>query len=106
MSNADKCTLSDEMNSAIHLLGDSWTLGVIGSLAQGDLRFCEIQRALHDVNPVTLTSRLKKLEKEKIISRADKTVDKISVVYSLTPKGKAIVPIIDQLEKYAKKFLF
>lgn len=105
MSTTDKCKLSDEVNSAINLLGDSWTLSIIGSLAQNDQRFCELQRALSGLNPVTLTTRLKKLEKEKIISRAEETVDKLSVVYSLTSKGKAIVPIINQLESYAQKFL-
>lgn len=101
-----KCNkLTEKMNYAIELLGDSWTLAIIGSLVQSEQRFCELQRSLDGVNPVTLTQRLKKLEKEKIIDRAEETVDKISVVYALTKKGRAIVPIIEQLGKYANKFL-
>ncbi len=101
-----KCNkLSAKLNTAIELLGDTWTLAIIGSLVQGEQRFCELQRSLDGVNPVTLTQRLKKLEREKIVSRAEETVDKISVVYGLTQKGKAIVPVIEQLGKYATKFL-
>ncbi len=101
-----KCNkLSGKMNSAIELLGDTWTLAIIGSLAQGEQRFCELQRSLDGVNPVTLTQRLKKLEIERVISRKEETVDKISVVYGLTQKGKAIVPVIEQLGEYANKFL-
>lgn len=97
--------LSGKTNDAIALLGDSWTLAIIGSLAKEEQRFCELQRSLDGLNPVTLTQRLKKLEKEKIVSRIEETVDKISVVYALTPKGKAIVPVIEQLSKYANAFL-
>ncbi len=97
--------LSDKTNDAISLLGDTWTLAIIGSLAKEEQRFCELQRSLDGLNPVTLTQRLKKLEKEKIISRKEETVDKISVVYALTTKGRSILPVIEELEKYANKFL-
>lgn len=97
--------LSGKTNDAISLLGDTWTLAIIGSLAKEEQRFCELQRSLDGLNPVTLTQRLKKLEKEKIVKRIEETVDKISVVYRLTPKGRSILPVIEQLEKYAHKFL-
>lgn len=97
--------LSGKTNDAISLLGDTWTLAIIGSLAKEEQRFCELQRSLDGLNPVTLTQRLKKLEKEKIISRMEETVDKISVVYGLTTKGRSILPVIEELEKYANKFL-
>ncbi len=68
------------------------------------MRFNELQRSINGLNPATLTSRLKKLEKEKIVRRLEETVDKISVVYELTEKGKGILPIIEKIETFADKY--
>ena len=96
--------ISEELHSAIKLLGDDWTLCIVGSLAKQELRFCEIQRSVDSINPVTLTDRLKRLEKAGIIQRKEETLDKLSVVYELTAKGKAILPIIAEIETFARKF--
>ncbi len=103
MSTTNDC-LPEELKSGIKMLGDEWILCIIGSLSKGDLRFNELQRAITGINPTTLTNRLKKLEKGKIISRKEETVDKVSVVYELTEKGQGIIPIIKEIAKFAKKF--
>lgn len=87
------------------MLGDFHTLSIIDVLSRGEKRFCQLQRDLDNINPVTLTDRLKKLEKEKIILRYEETVDKLSVVYSLTNKGKGILPILRQIQIFSDKFL-
>lgn len=105
MSTASKHHQSKEINSAIKLLGDSWVLCIVSSLAAGELRFCQIQRAVDGINPATLANRLKKLEQQHIISRKEETQDKLSVVYELTNKGEGILPTIREIGTFAKKFL-
>jgi DNA-binding HxlR family transcriptional regulator len=68
------------------------------------MRFNELQRAINGLNPATLTSRLKKLEKDDLVMRKKETLDKISVVYRLTEKGMAIVPVIKAIGEFAEKF--
>lgn len=85
------------------LLGDAWTLLIIRNLSDGGQRFCALQRKLNNVNPVTLTTRLKKMEKLGLISRQTETIDKNSVCYTLTKKGDELLPILIGLEAYAKK---
>jgi len=87
------------------IFGDTWTLFIIRSLADGGQRFCEIQRKVGGVNPVTLTSRLKKLEKLGFIERKEEMIDKISVSYLLTKKGEGMLPVLHAIEVYAKKYL-
>jgi DNA-binding HxlR family transcriptional regulator len=87
------------------MLGDFWTLSIIQALHDGEKRFCQLERELADVNPSTLTNRLKKLEKQKILQRKKETVDKLSVVYALTDNGQGIVPVLDQIRIFAEKFL-
>lgn len=87
-------------NEAFKLLGDFCTLRVIEVIGDGALRFSEIQRGLDNINPVTLTSRLKKLEEAGVISRQVETVDRQSVVYALTEKGAACLPVIDAIKTF------
>lgn len=96
--------LSQELNQALRLLGDTWTLSVLCTLSRQPLRFNELNRALGDINPTTLTNRLKKLELAGVVARQEETVDKLSVVYGLTEKGRAILPIIREFTKFAEQF--
>jgi len=75
------------INEGIKMLGDSWTLSIIDCLAQRPLRFNEIQRAVEGICPVTLASRLKKLEQEAIIKRYRETVAKVGS--TANPEGNS-----------------
>lgn len=87
----------------LKLLGDFWTLRVIEALQEGELRYCEIQRALENVNPVTLTNRLQKLEYAGLLCRTEESIDKISVSYRLTTHGREALPILTALGTFSKK---
>lgn len=89
----------------LKILGDFWTLQVIQSLADGQKRFSELERMLTGINPTTLTNRLKKLMSQEIILRQEETVDKLSVAYSLTAKGKGILPVLSEIRFFAEKYL-
>ncbi len=89
--------------ASLKLLGDFWTLRIIDALQHGGLRYCELQRHVDNLNPVTLTARLKKLEETGLVSRAEDTEDKISVSYSLTEIGSATLPILRELDKFSAK---
>jgi len=100
----DGQTVPPELTNAIKMLGDEWTLQIICNLSRNKLRFNELQRAVEGINPSTLVNRLKKMEKEKIIKREEETLDKLSVVYELTPKGRSFLPVTIELRKFAEKF--
>lgn len=90
---------------ALEIFGDVQTLSIIDTLALGEMRYCELQRALGNMNPVTLARRLKKLEDEGIIERREETVDKLSVAYRLQPKGEHMVPVLRSIKDFAEKYL-
>lgn len=96
--------VSKPFKEGFKLLGDAWSLLIIRNLSDGSQRFCGLQRKLDNVNPVTLTSRLKKLEKIGLIHRETETIDRNSVCYSLSKQGKELMPILMSLESYAKKY--
>jgi DNA-binding HxlR family transcriptional regulator len=92
---------SQSCKATMKLLGDYWTLRIIDALREDNLRFCELQRRVDNLNPVTLTARLKKLEVGGLISRHEDVEDKISVNYALTRTGRHAVPVIDALDSFS-----
>ena len=91
--------------TAVKIFGDSWTLFIIDSLGSGEKRFCELERAVAGINPVTLVNRLKKLEQLGFIDRQKHTLDKLSVTYLLTEKGAGMIPVLRTMRAYAEKHL-
>lgn len=88
----------------LKLLADFWTLSIIKALHDCDeIRFCELQRALDMVNPVTLTNRLLKLEEKNLVLRRTGSVDELSVTYSLTYLGKEAYKVVKALDSFAEK---
>lgn len=90
---------------ALEMFGDYQTLSIVDTLAIGEMRYCELQRALGNMNPVTLARRLKKLEDEEIIERREETIDKLSVSYRLLAKGEHMLPVLRSIKEFAEKHL-
>jgi DNA-binding HxlR family transcriptional regulator len=85
----------------LSVIGDLWTLAVVMTLQKSQMRFNELQRAIPRVNAVTLTSRLKRLEEAGIVSRTLQSHGKQSTVYTLTPLGERLLPIVDAVRAVA-----
>src|SRR6185503_15501221 len=82
-----------------------WTLLVIRDLAEGSSRFCELERSLQGISPRTLSLRLRALEEEGIVERHTYPEVPPRVEYSLTRKGLALLPIIEDMRAYGKRWL-
>lgn len=105
MSTQQKISMRKCSAHELKMLGDFWTLEIIQALADGEKRFCELERLLLEINPTTLTNRLKKLTAQRVIERQKETVDKISVVYMLTRKGRGVLPVLEQMKIFAETYL-
>src|SRR5579871_1392051 len=82
-----------------------WTLLVIRDLAEGRSRFCELERSLRGISPRTLSLRLRALEEEGVIERQTFPEVPPRVEYALTPKGRALVPLIEDMRAYGLQWL-
>lgn len=89
---------------SLKMLGDFWSLSIIQILNHDEKRFTELQREIKNINPTTLSNRLKKLELENLITRKEETLNKISVIYKLTKKGKDLLPVFEQIKKFSEKY--
>lgn len=94
--------------AATDLLGQRWTLLLIHFLheaAPRRLRFCELQAKLGDLNPATLSQRLKLLETEGLVKRVEVATLPPHVEYSLTRKGRELDQVVEGLSAWGEKWL-
>ncbi len=87
------------------IVSGKWTLLVIRDLASSSSRFCELERSLAGISPRTLSLRLRALEECGVVER--KTYPEVPprVEYGLTDKGKALVPMIENMRTYGNRWL-
>ena len=82
-----------------------WTILVIRDLADGHTRFGELQRSLEGISPRTLSLRLRVLEEQGIVERHTYPEVPPRVEYSLTQKGEALLPLIEDMRTYGRQWL-
>src|SRR5215213_7814877 len=82
-----------------------WTLLIIRDLSEGRTRFCELERSLAGISPRTLSLRLRALEEEAIVERRTFPEVPPRVEYQLTPKGRALMPLIEDMRQYGREWL-
>jgi DNA-binding HxlR family transcriptional regulator len=87
------------------IISGKWTLLLIRDLAAGRSRFCELERSLDGISPRTLSLRLRALESEGVVERRTYPEVPPRVEYRLTPKGRALVPLIEQMRRYGREWL-
>ena len=87
------------------IISGKWTLLVIRDLADGSKRFCELERSLEGISPRTLSLRLRALEEEGIVVRQTYPEVPPRVEYGLTEKGRALVPLIEDMRSYGRRWL-
>lgn len=86
----------------LDIFGGKWDSRIICVLAAKEtLRYSELRRELTDITDTVLAASLKSLIKNEIVSR--KSYDEIppKVEYSLTEKGRSVVPILQSICKWA-----
>ena len=82
-----------------------WTILVIRDLAAGHSRFCELERSLDGISPRTLSLRLRALEEEGMVERHTFPEVPPRVEYSLTAKGRALLPLIEDMRAFGRQWL-
>jgi DNA-binding HxlR family transcriptional regulator len=91
------------VKAATEVLGDKWTPQLLRFFINEDsVRFCQLQDLATGINPRTLSARLDHLETEGIISKAATTAARCE--YSLTDKGRDLMPIIIDMESWSTKY--
>lgn len=97
-------SICPRFEKAMGILSQRWTGMIIYQLLLGSQRFCTIEAAI-GVSGRMLSERLKDLEKEGIVKREVFPETPVRIEYSLTEKGKALEPIMKDIEKWSQDWL-
>lgn len=92
------------VKAATEILGDKWTPQLLRYFVNNEVvRFCQLQDLVGGINPRTLSARLVTLEKSDIINRIQSDSSS-RCEYELTTKGKALIPILVDMQKWSTKY--
>jgi len=81
----------------LDIFNDKWKLGIIWHLLDSDKRFKELHEEISEITQKTLTVKLRELESKNIIHREVFPEVPPKVVYSLTPIGKQLRPVLQSM---------
>jgi DNA-binding HxlR family transcriptional regulator len=83
------------------LIGDKWTIMVIGQLRERTLRFGELHRAVTGISQRMLTLTLRQLERDGLVTRTVHPSVPPRVEYALTPLSATLLSSITALADWA-----
>jgi DNA-binding HxlR family transcriptional regulator len=89
---------------AVELIGRRWTGAIVRAMLCGIERFGELTEAIPDLSDRMLSERLKELEAEGIVARTVLPTTPVRIEYRLTPKGRALAPILEAISAWAEEW--
>jgi DNA-binding HxlR family transcriptional regulator len=90
---------------AMKVIGGKWKPIIFMRLSHGVNRFGILSRSIDGISKNMLTRELRELESHKIISRKIFPEIPPRVEYSITKKGKTLLPVFEKLGEWGKKNL-
>lgn len=85
----------------ISVVGGKWKWLILYKLSEnGVLRYGQLKKILPAITHKMLSQELKELEAEQLIHRKEYHQIPPKVEYSLTAKGKTLLPILDLMSKW------
>ncbi|BAL93112.1 putative HxlR-family transcriptional regulator [Actinoplanes missouriensis 431] len=96
---------SAALSRAFEFLGRRWNGAVLGKLRDGPLGFREISREIDGISDSVLSNRLSSLVTAGLIVRVVDAGPPVSVSYSLTDSGRALMPALDEIAVWADQHL-
>lgn len=89
--------------AAVEMIGEKWTFLILRGALNGLQHFEEFQAGLGIARNI-LSDRLGKLVKGGILKRSPDPSDKRKVIYSLTRKGEALLPVVIALRQWGEEW--
>lgn len=96
--------LCPRFENAMQLLSKRWVGLILFELLNGTKRFSEMKADL-PISGRLLSDRLKMLEKEGIVKRSIYSEFPVRIEYSLSEKGTALKPVIQEIQHWADDWI-
>jgi DNA-binding HxlR family transcriptional regulator len=84
------------------IVGGRWKGAVLEQLLQGNKRFSELKRGIPGITQRALSQQLRQLRNTGIVERTVFPDTPPRVVYTITPLGKSLRPLLDAMCNWGK----
>jgi len=88
------------VETTTRILGGRWKPALLEHLFHGEKRFSELKRCVPGITQKTLSQQLRELQCAGIVVRTVHPDTPPSVVYSVTPLGETLRPLLDAMCKW------
>jgi DNA-binding HxlR family transcriptional regulator len=86
------------------LIGKKFTVLLVRNMMSNQTRFNQFLDSIQGINPKTLSTRLKEMEKNGLIQRKIYHETPIRIEYYLTERGKALKSVLDQMAAFSARY--
>jgi DNA-binding HxlR family transcriptional regulator len=93
------------VRAALDVIRGRWKPSLLYELKLGTKRFSELQTALPGIKPQVLTTQLRQLESDGVITRTVHAEVPARVEYSLSAHGRELSGVMDRLEVWGADYL-
>lgn len=95
---SNECFRSTGFSYTLSLINGKYKMTILYVLAEfGVVRFNEMKKYIDEISYKTLSSTLKELEADKLVHREEYPQIPPKVEYSLTVRGKSLIPILETM---------
>jgi len=91
--------------TTLDIVGDRWTLVIVRDLLLGKATFGEFLASPERIATNVLADRLDLLERQGLAERAPYQEHPPRFRYQLTPKGRAMLPLLQDMCRWANRFI-
>lgn len=93
------------LTAALAAIGGKWKLIVIYWLAEEPTHFAGLRRKMSGISQKVLTQQLRELTADGIVDRRPPSRRADPVVYSLTPYGQSLMPLVESVRVWGRGHL-
>jgi len=90
---------------SLDVVGERWTMLIVRDLLVGPKRYTDLLEGLPGIGTNLLAQRLRELEANGIVEKAELPPPSGATVYRLTPRGSALEPLVFALGRWGFQFL-
>ena len=93
------------VEATLHLMGGKYKPLILWHLKEQTLRFSQLQKLVPKATAKMLTQQLRELEQDKLISRRVYPVVPPKTEYSLTDRGRTLIPVLDAMCSWGRTYM-
>ncbi len=99
----DPAVLAD-FKHAIHALGGKWKLEILFALMNGAVRFGALRRSIGGITQHMLTTQLRELQRDGLVSRTVLASRPLQIEYELTDAAYGLLPAFKEILSWSRLY--